>query len=174
MDLIPLERFEETLRTDLDEFRRHTKKKSWSDLLCLWVAEHFLRLDDNQRLRACGIQGPGEEGIDLFWVEHGGKRVIVGQAEAGKNLELRKPFSRGIIDKLRRAVAALNDQDLAQNRQSPIANAIDDYNDSIAKGYSVEFWAIIGGIANKGLERACKRFQKADLSKYFKHSFRVL
>lgn len=173
MDVIPLERFEETLRTELEEFRRQARKSSWSDLLALWVAEHFLKLDENQRLRACGMQGPGEEGIDLFWVEHGGKRVIVGQAEAGVDLRLSKPFSRGIIDKLRRAVAALNDEELAENRQSPIANAIDEYNDAVAKGYSVEFWAIIGGIANKGLQRACNRFQKTDLKKYPKHSLRV-
>lgn len=173
MDIIPLGRFEETLREDLEEFRRHTRKNSWSDLLALWVARHFLRLDDNQLLRACGMQGPGEEGIDLFWVEQGGKRVIVGQAETGVDLKLGKTFSRGIIDKLRRAVAALNDEELAQNRQSPIANAIDDYNDAVSRGYSVEFWAIIGGIANKGLVRACNRFQKADLSKYPKHSLRV-
>src|SRR5208337_2818170 len=31
-----------------------------------------------------------------------------------------KTFSRGIIDKLRRAIAALNDEELAENRQSPI------------------------------------------------------
>ncbi len=173
MDIIPLGRFEEKLREDLEELRRHTRKNSWSDLLALWVARHFLKLDDNQLLRACGMQGPGEEGIDLFWVEQGGKRVIVGQAEAGVDLKLSKAFSRGIIDKLRRAVAALNDEELAENRQSPIANAIDDYNDAVAKGYSVEFWAIIGGIANKGLVRACNRFQKADLSKYPKHSLRV-
>jgi len=119
------------------------------------------------------MQGPGEEGIDLFWVEQGGRRVIVGQAEAGVDLKLSKTFSRGIVDKLRRAVAALNDQELAENRQSPIANAIDDYNDAVSKGYSVEFWAIIGGIANKGLVRACNRFQKSDLSKYPKHTLRV-
>jgi len=119
------------------------------------------------------MQGAGEEGIDLFWVENGGKRVIVGQAEAGTDLNLGKSFSRGIIDKLRRAIAALNDPDLAQNRQSPIANAIDEYNDSLARGYSVEFWAIIGGVANKGLQRACNRFQKTDLKKYPKHSLLV-
>lgn len=174
MDLIPLERFQETLVADLGEFRRGTKKTSWSDLLCLWIAEHFLKLDVNQRPRACGMQGPGEEGIDLFWVEHGGRRVIVGQAEAGKDLDLKKPFSRGIIDKLRRALAALNDQELAENRQSPIANAIDDYNDAITKSYSVELWAIIGGTANKGLQRACNRFQRTDLKKYPKHSLRMV
>lgn len=173
MDIIPLDRFEETLRTELDEFRRHTRKKSWSDLLTFWVGRQFLKLDDNQLRRACGMQGPGEEGIDLFWVEQGGKRVIVGQAEAGADLKLSKAFSRGIIDKLRRAVAALNDEDLAEDRQSPIANAIDDYNDAVSKGYSIEFWAIVGGIANKGLARACSRFQKADLSNYPKHSLRV-
>jgi len=174
MDLIPVERFEETLKTDLEVFRRETRKKAWSDLLCLWVADHFLRLDDNQRLRACGVQGPGEEGIDFFWVERGGKRVIVGQAEAGKDLKLRKAFSRGIIDKLRRALAALNDIELAENRLSPIANAIHDYNEAIADGFSVEFWAILGGFANKGLDNACKRFRKTDLSKYPKHSLRVI
>jgi len=103
------------------------------------------------------------EGIDLFWVENGGKRIIVGQAEAGADLNLDKSFSRGIVDKLRRAIAALNDPDLAQNRQSPIANAIEEYNDGVAKDYSVEFWAIIGGIANKGLQRACNRFHRTDL-----------
>lgn len=169
MDIIPLDRFDETLREELEELRRLTRKKSWSDLLACWVARHFLKLNDPQLVRACGMQGPGEEGIDLFWVEEGGKRVIVGQAETGADLKLSKTFSRGIIDKLRRAVAALNDEELAENRQSPIANAIDDYNDAVAKGYSVEFWAIIGGIANKGLLRACNRFQKADLSKYPKH-----
>jgi hypothetical protein len=173
MDIIPLDRFEETLRTDLEELRRNTRKRDWSDLLALWVAEQFLKLDDNQQLRACGMQGPGEEGIDLFWVEHGGRRVIVGQAEAGVDLQLTKSFSRGIIDKLRRAIAALNDEELADNRQSPIANAIDDYNDAVAKGYSVELWVIIGGVANKGLERACKRFRNSDLSRYARHSLHV-
>ena len=173
MDLIPLGRFEDILRTELEEFRKRTRKKSWSDLLALWIARYFLKLDDNQLLRACGMQGPGEEGIDLFWMEEGGKRVIVGQAEAGSDLKLSKSFSRGIIDKLRRAVAALNDEELAKNRQSPIANAIDDYNDAVARGYSVEFWAIIGGLPNKGLLRACNRFSRTDLAKYPKHTFRV-
>jgi len=173
VDIIPLVRFEETLKAELEEFRRQNRKSAWSDLLVLWVARHFLRLDDNQLLRACGMRGPGEEGIDLFWVEHGGRRVIVGQAEAGADLKLSKSFSRGIIDKLRRAVAALNDEELAQNRQSPIANAIDDYNEAVSKGYSVEFWAIIGGISNKGLLRACSRFQRSDLRKYPKHSLRI-
>jgi len=174
MDIIPLDRFEETLREQLEDLRRQTKKKAWSDLLALWAARYFLRLDDNQLVRACGMQGPGEEGIDLFWVERGGKRVIVGQAEAGAELRLSKTFSRGIVDKLRRAVAALNDRELAEDRQSPIARAIDDYNDAVAKGYSVEFWAIIGGIANKGLQRACKRFGGTDLKKFPKHSLCVL
>lgn len=175
MDIIPLQRFEETLRSELDEFRRQggRKPRAWSDLLCLWVARNFLQLDDNQVLRACGMQGPGEEGIDLFWVERGGKRVIVGQAEAGEELQLSKTFSRGIIDKLRRAVAALNDRDLAGNRQNPIATSIDEYNDAVAKGFAVEFWAIIGGVANKGLQRACNRFQKTDLSKYPNHSLHI-
>jgi AIPR protein len=173
MDIIPLGRFGEALREDLEALRRHARKGSWSDLLALWVARHFLKLDDAQALRACGMQGPGEEGIDLFWVEHGGKRVIVGQAEAAADLKLARTFSRGVIDKLRRAVAALNDQDLAEDRQSPIASAIDDYNDALAKGYSVEFWAIIGGTADKGLVRASSRFQKADLGRYPRHSMRI-
>lgn len=170
MDIIPRDQFAEALRTDLEQIRRHNHKSAWSDLLAYWVAREFLKLDENQGRRGCGMQGAGEEGIDLFWVENGGKRIIVGQAEAGTDLDLGKSFSRGIIDKLRRALAALNDSDLAQNRQSPIANAIDEYNDGVARGYSVEFWAIIGGIANKGLQRACNRFQKTDLRKYPKHS----
>jgi hypothetical protein len=173
MDVIPVERFQENLSSELEELRRHTRRSSWSDLIALWVARNFLRLDDNQLLRACGMQGPGEEGIDLFWVEHGGKRVIVGQAEAGADLKLNKTFSRGIIDKLRRAVAALNDEELAQNRQSPIANAIDEYNDAVARGFSVEFWAIIAGIPNRGLLQACSRFKRADLKRYPKHTLRV-
>jgi hypothetical protein len=100
--------------------------------------------------------------------------VIVGQAETGADLNLAKTFSRGIIDKLRRAVAALNDEELAENRQGPIANAINDYNDAVAKGYSVEFWAIIGGITNKGLQRACRRFERTDLKQYAKHTLRIL
>lgn len=173
MDIIPMNRFEVSLKTELDGFRRPNRKSAWSDLLVLWAGRHFLQLDDSQLLRACGMRGPGEEGIDLFWVEHGGKRVIVGQAEASVDLKLSKTFSRGIIDKLRRAVAALNDPELAENRQSPIANAIDEYNDSISKGYSIEFWAIIGGAPNKGLERAAKRFQQTDLRKYAKHGFQM-
>lgn len=173
MDIIPLDRFEETLRNEIEEFRRLGRKTSWSDLLAHWVGRQFLNLEGSQVSKACAMQGPGEEGIDLFWVETGGKRVIVGQAEAGNDLNLKKTFSRGIIDKLRRALAALNDPDLAENRQSPIAMAVDDYNDAVAKGYSVEFWVIIGGIANKGLARACNRFQKTDLNKYPKHTLYI-
>jgi len=173
MDIIPLARFEEALREELEELRGLSGKRHWSDLLALWVARHFLKLEDNQLLRACGMQGPGEQGVDLFWVEQGGKRVIVGQVEAGTDLNLSKPFSRGIIDKLRRAVAALNNEERAANRQSPIANSIDEYNDAVAKGYSVEFWAIIAGVANKGLLRACNLFHKSDLSNYPNHSLHV-
>jgi hypothetical protein len=55
MDIIPLPRFEETLTADLEGIRRRAGRKSWSDLLALWVADHFLKLDDNQQLRACGM-----------------------------------------------------------------------------------------------------------------------
>ncbi len=124
--------------------------------------------------QACGMQGAGEEGIDLFWVEKGGRRVIIGQAEAGKDLNLKRTFSRGIIDKLRRALAALNDPELATNRQSPIASSIEQYTDAVTKDFAVEFWAIIAGNEDAGLEKACRRFERIDLKNYPKHTLRVI
>ena len=67
---------------------------------------------DDQLLRSLwDVQGPGEEGIDLFWVEHGGKRVIVGRLKLESTLYSAKAFSRGIIDKPRLGpVRLLNDE----------------------------------------------------------------
>jgi len=62
MDIIPLDRFQEKLTEDLLDIKRVTKKPSWSDLLAHWVAKHFLRLENSQPIRACGMQGSGEEG----------------------------------------------------------------------------------------------------------------
>jgi hypothetical protein len=174
MDIIPLDRFQEKLAEELLDTKRATQKLSWSDLLTHWVAQHFLRLDNSQGIRACGMQGSGEEGIDLFWVEDGGKRVIVGQAEAGKELNLQATFSRSLIDKLRRALMALNDPQLATNRQSPIASCIDDYTEAVSKGYSVEFWIIIGGAEDRGLQKACRRFENIDLKNYPKHTLKIV
>lgn len=176
MDIIPVERFQEVLTQELAEIQRATCKSnnSVSDVLARWVARHLLKVADADLSRACGMQGPGEEGIDLFWVERGNKRVVVGQAEAGKTLALGRPISRGIIDKLRRALAALNDPDLAQNRSSPIATLIDSYNDAVAQGFAVEFWPILGGIADQGLVKACRRFENTDLRNYPRHTLQVV
>ena len=119
------------------------------------------------------MQGPREEGIDFFLVIEGSKKVIIGQAEAGKALDLKRTISRGIISKLRWALTALNDTELARNRLSPIATCIDAYNESVAKEYCVEFWVIIGGVPDKGLAKACKRFERVDLKLYPKHSLRI-
>lgn len=171
-----MDRFQEILVDELEGLRREIKKSSasWSDLLVYWVAQHFLDLRDRQLLQACGMQGPGEEGIDIFWVEDGRKKVIIGQAEAGEKFDLKRRFSRGIIDKLRRALAALNDEELARDGQSPISRAIEQYNEAIEKGYAIQFWAIIGGIADKGLLKSIKRFEKIDLKTYLNHSIQVI
>lgn len=174
MDIIPLERFQEELTESLNDLRKPTGQDYWSDLLAHWVASHFLNLGDVEMRQACGMQGAGEEGIDLFWVETGGRRVIIGQAEAGNDLNLKRAFSRRIIDKLRKALAALNDTELAANRLSPIATSIDQYMAGVEKGFTVEFWAIIGGNEDAGLEKACRRFQRIDLKNYPKHTLRVI
>jgi hypothetical protein len=96
MDIIPLDRFQEKLTEDLLDIKRVNRKNSWSDLLTHWVAQHFLHLENSQGLRACGMQGSGEEGIDLFWVQDGSNRVIVGQAEAGTDLNLQGTFAKAV------------------------------------------------------------------------------
>ena len=98
----------------------------------------------------------------------------MGQAEAGKALDLKRTISRGIVSKLQRALGALNDAELARNRLSPIATCIDEYNECVAKEYCVEFWAIIGGVPDKGLMKACQRFGKVALKPYPKHSLRII
>lgn len=174
MDIIPLDRFQEKLKEELQDIKRETRKQAWSDLLSHWTAQHFLQLDKNQCLRACGMQGSGEEGIDLFWVEDGGKRVVVDQAETDEDLNLQETFSRRLVDKLRRALNALNDSELAANRQSPIASCIEEYTTAVSKGYSVEFWIIISGAEDSGLEKAARRFENVDLKNYPKHSLRII
>jgi len=175
MDLISVARFQELLLGELDDLPGNLEGKAISDKLAYWVAKHFLGLEGaNLLAKACGMQGPGEEGIDLFWVVRGDKRVVVAQAEAGRTLNLKRHMSRGIIDKLRRALSALNDADLASARERAISAIVEEYNDAIADGYSVEFWAVIGGFPNKGLERAKERFERVDLKPYPNHSFNLV
>src|SRR5207302_10131387 len=116
-DLVTLDVFQPRLKAELKETLARIGKRDWSDALACWVAQHYLHLSSNDADQACLMQGAGEEGIDFFWVEHGRKRVIIGQAEASKELDLRKKLGRGIVDKARRALSALNDLEIAADHR---------------------------------------------------------
>lgn len=174
MELIPLEKFEEFLRADLERDKNTFGVRDWSDALGYWVARRFLGLDSEDLKRACGMQGPGESGVDLFWALAGRKQVFIGQAEAAENLKLSRRFSRGILQKLRRALGTLNDPKIASNHRSPLFEAARDYQDARKAGHEVTLWAIIAGKPDDGLVREAERFNRVELAVHPRHRLEIL
>lgn len=174
MELIPLDKFEGLLRADLDHDKSSFGAMAWSDALGYWVARRFIGLEGADLKRACAMQGPGDSGVDLFWALTGKRQVFIGQAEASENLNLNRRFSRTILQKLRRALSALNDPKVASNRRSPLFEAAKEYQEARKAGHDVTLWAIVAGRPDEGLVREADRFNRVDLAMHPHHKLEIL
>jgi hypothetical protein len=174
MDLIPLESFQERLKADLETILRASGKRDWSDALAEWVGQHFLDLTPEEARRACAMQGPGEEGVDLFYRSRGQQSIAVGQAEAHVDLRLNDTYPKKIVSKIDRALRAMNDATIVANPRHVLSEAAKEYQEGRAKGYAVAFWVIVPGKASIGLDREISKFRRTTLALYPRHSIDLI
>lgn len=171
MELINTETFRNVLVNEVGRIKDKWRKKEDSDAFVLWAATQLLGLNEQKANVACRFQGPGERGIDLFYVDHAKKLLVIGQGEVKENFGLDREFGREILSKLHRALAFLNDPSTLEDPK--LLEAAQLYARALQQKYDIELWVLISGRVGKGLKREARAFQSELSGRYEKHRLEI-
>lgn len=139
----------------------------------MWYAAEALGLEEDEAYEAASYDGANDKDIDLFYVDDPNERVVIGQFKyrAKGDYGAKKPE---LLSLLHTTDWLKDPEALRRDGRDDLAAAAEEFERSIAAGYSVEYLYVYCGPARTDVDDAARQFNVAEAGSVPSRSCRVV
>jgi hypothetical protein len=116
----------------------------------LWYAIEAMNLDQDVAFEVVAYDGGNDKSIDMLFIDEEFERVIIGQGKYNVKGQY-KPTVGAFLELLHTIDWLRSPEDLQREGSEDLAAAAVDFNDAVARGYSIEYVFVYMGAPKKEL-----------------------
>jgi len=139
----------------------------------MWYATESLDLEEDEAFEAVSFDGGNDKDIDLFFIDAPTERVLIGQLKykASANYAAKKSELLSLIH----TTDWLTDPEaLRRDGRSDLADAADEYEAAVTKGFSVEYLYVYMGDRRTDVDDTARQFNVSEAGSVPSRSCRVV
>ncbi|MBA7617276.1 hypothetical protein ES703_24590 [subsurface metagenome] len=162
-----------------EEIKRieHSLKIPRDKAFLFWIAKNILHLTDSDAREAISVEGANDKGMDIFWVDEEGERVIIAQGKHSQKFGYRA--KENAVTELRSCLDWLSDPvSLGKEGRVELAQAAEDYCEAMKKDYGIELWYVYTGPRSRNVEKKIEIYNRnqenIDNGRRFRHFYNKL